>query len=414
MDEQNQAPRLPQTQQTNDPPQQIEPAPMVPDELEPATTGTPPLASTAPYPVALGAFDQNQPQAQSAPAKRKKWPIVAAVAAAMVVLLGAGAALAYTFWYQNPQRVIMDGIANAIQAKTISYAGTMNLADLDDKKTSVKLDLKGAADGSNADLDVVATIIQDDRQYRLSGKGVFDAEGVLYVRFQDIGKMIDDVLKSNPEAGLPEGTAPLIDKLVAKLDNRWVKIRPSDLKELSGEGADALTCMKETSDMLRNDKNAKKELATLYQKNPFIRVDENLGTKNGSIGYVISPDEVKQKAFWTDMKNTALYKKLQSCGNDLEVDQEDLNSDEINSQRTEIWVSQWQHEITQLKVTAEDKDGANVELVWLPIFNKEVKIDVPGDAATLSELQADIQNIMMEYMMGQMSAESSLAPGLEL
>lgn len=411
MDDQDEFPVQPQNPLPDYPSRPRAEIPVPPAEFEPATTGDQSPGSGLPAPVPPSTANPGGTAYQPHNAKRKKWPIFAASAAA-VVLLGASSALAYTY-YQNPDRVIMDGFSKALQAKSIAFTSIVNVTNLGEA-ASVKLDIKGATDGKKADLDVAALIKQDDQQYQLQGKGVFDENGILYIRLQDIGKTVNAFLGSNPGTALPEGMKPLIGKLAEKLNDRWIKIRPSDIKGYSSQGADTLTCLKEASAMLRNGQDARRELATLYLKNPFINVDEKLGTKNGSLGYVISPDETKQKAFWEGMKNTAVYKKFQACGGDADADQKDPGTDGVKNQHTEIWLSQWQHEITQVKVRTEGKDGAIADLSWLPTFNRPVTIDVPDDVTTLSELQADIQNAVFQYMTTQVGVMSQPGSGQKL
>jgi hypothetical protein len=106
------------------------------------------------------------------------------------------------------------------------------------------------------------------------------------------------------------------------------------------------------------------------------------------------------------MKDTALYKELRDCDDSFEFDEKDLQTDDtVKSERTEIWLSQWQHEITSVNVRSEDREGAVTEVSWLPKFNGEVSVDIPKDARTLTELQSDIQAIFMEYMMSQLETE---------
>lgn len=415
MDEQNQTPVPPQNTQSDYYPQQSSelpaPTPVLPNEVEPETRQIPSVEGGAPASASADAASAGSAEQLEQPLKpkRKKSLIIAAATAVLIVLLGAGAAFAYVFWYQNPQHVIMDGLGKALQAKTLTYTGSLNLSNPTDK-LSVKLAIAGAAGGGNANLDVTATISQQDQQYPLHGNGVFDNKGNLYVRFQDVAKTIDSLIKNNPDIDLPKEAQPLVDKLVAKVDNRWIKISASDLKDYSSDGADTMTCINNARDALRSDQSVRRELTNLYQKNPFVHVDENLGIKDGSLGYVVSPDEAKLKTFVSGLKNTAIYKKIHDCDNNFEINQDDFTTDDIKNQRVEIWLSQWQHEITRASVNQEDKDGTKTELSWLPTFDKEVDIKIPNDTTTLSELQADIQDIFTQYMMSQMSGASSMTP----
>jgi hypothetical protein len=378
-----------------------------PIEVEPATQSSNPVVPVLPSPVSTHGEEPMDDQAmKSSLIRRRKVPVFALGAALLIVLFAAASALAYT-WYQNPDRVIMDGFAKALQAKTVAYSGTITAkGPNDDSKSFMKLDIKGAAAGGNANVEVKATIEQDSQQFEISGKGVFAKDGTLYIQFKDLQKLLDGYLQDNPEMRLPEESKPLIDKLLAKVDGRWIKISPSDLEDYSSEVKNTMTCIQDATVSFRNDEQVRNEFMAIYQSHPFVRMEDSLGIKNGSYGYVIGTDKEKEKAFWIASKKTKFYKQLVECDDSFKIDEEDMEpEDTVKSERTEIWLSQWRHEITRVNVRSESNDGSITEMSWLPVFNEQISVDIPSDARTLTELQADMEAIFEEYMMSQIGED---------
>ena len=79
-------------------------------------------------------------QVVTSPKKGKRGLLWAIVALVIVVLLGGGSALAYNFWYQNPNKVVSDALLHAVTAKTVSMTGTLDMSTKDYK---VKLEVSG-------------------------------------------------------------------------------------------------------------------------------------------------------------------------------------------------------------------------------------------------------------------------------
>jgi hypothetical protein len=378
-----------------------------PIEVEPTTESSNSVVPVLPTPISAQSGELKDSQTlQPSLIRRRKVPVFALGTALLIVMLAAVSALGYT-WYQNPDRVIMDGLSKALQAKTMAYTGTVTLSGTGgDSKSSMKFDIKGATAGGNSDIEVKATIAHDSNKFELNGKGVFAKDGTIYVQFKDLKKNLDDFLKDNPETQLPEESRPLMDKLLAKVDGRWIKISPSDLDDYSPEVKKTMTCVQDATASFRNDEKVRNEFAAIYKSHPFIRMEDNLGTKNGSVGYAIDTDKDKEKAFWIETKKTSLYKQLVDCDESFEIDDEGVEpEDTTKSERTEIWLSQWQHEITKINLKTESTDGTVTTVSWLPTFNEDTSVDIPSDARTLTELQSDMEDIFEEYMMSQVGED---------
>lgn len=376
----------------------------------PAPTPTP-VAPVAPEPTAVPVQSQQAPQfGQPAPTptpapapafgqppvqptepkkSKKKWFIIGGIIAFVLILLGAGSALAYNVWYQNPDKVLSDAVSNALRAKTATYTGSLDFTQTGSASVSkFTLTVDGKNTSNATEVDVTFDFEYDDTDYSLSGAGLFDADANLYFKVNDVRSTID---KFSDGEELPEA----FDAIITKIDGNWIKVSADDLKEFDEDYAETQTCTKDALAKLENNSDATRELVDLYKAHTFIVVAEELGVQDGSLGYVIEGDEEKAKSFVRGLNDTTIFKELKACDDTFEIDEDDLFSDSSDSGtadgRVELWVSRWSHQFTKVFVTSTN-DGATVELLLEPVFDAEVTVTPPSDAVPLSELQQDIED----------------------
>ncbi|HSW91850.1 MAG TPA: hypothetical protein VLG09_04345 [Candidatus Saccharimonadales bacterium] len=412
----DQTPRQPQAQPQS-PPRPPELTPVMPEaqlpppsqfDVEPTTSPVSPIPTSTPAPSMplppLGHEDIFIPPfTQPVAPKKSKKRLVIILAAILTLLLGGGVSV-YALWYQNPEKVITDGVLHAIQAKSMEYTGTLSM-ETGTYKTKVEIT---GADVSDAHRVAVKMTIPEPfsgDEIPFDGEGVFDAKGDLYVKVKNVDQMI------SPYRGF-FGTAAQksLDKIITKINNKWVKISATDLAGLSQVASKTQTCTAEVIKKYANDSSAVSEITDAYKKNRFIIVDQNLGTKDGSLGYTMKSDETKAKAFVEAVKTTKIYTAIHECDNSFTLNSYDVTiaPDDTNSTaHAEIWVSQWTHQITKISTSAtipngddtpESKIGTNFE----PRFNTGVAISAPEASTTLGELKADIEKLFKdaqaEYM----------------
>lgn len=379
---------IPEVQLQPQPQFEVEPTTTPPRTVSPMSTSIP----STPLPP-LGREDTFIPPFTRpvAPKKSKKRLLII-LASILIALIGGGVSV-YAFWYQNPEKVITDGVMHAIQAKSIEYTGSFSM---EVGSNTSKLELTGA-DVPDAHKVGVKMTISDPftgKEIPIEAEGVFDAKSDLYVKIKDVNDIV------SPYKGfMTEITQRSFDKIIAKVNDKWVKISAMDLAGLSQEASKKQTCMGEVIKKYANDSSAISEITEAYKKNRFIVVDQNLGTKDGSLGYTMKSDEAKVKAFVEAIKTTKVYAALHNCDDSFTITSNDVAIDSANeSSRTEIWVSQWTHQITKLATsstfpTGEGSSTGKDEAVLEPKFNTGVSIASPEASTTLSELMADIQKL---------------------
>lgn len=328
------------------------------------------------------------------PKRRPKWLVPAIIAAVLVVLGGSGA-LAYNFWYQNPQKVISDGLMHALQAKSLTYKATANMkADTGAFTIAVTGVSKDAA--SSADVSVDMTI--DNKPYKINGSLVIDNKSNIYVKVANVDRLVADF-----EMQFPANARVIIGDFIKKVNDQWIVISNDRIKTFSDAYAKMQKCSQAAVEKLQQDKSYSSEVTDLYKAHPFMKITKELGSKDGSLGYEVTEDAAAGKAFAEGLKNTKVYKMMHDCDNSFTIDNSDTSSS-TNDAKVEIWVSRWSHEIT--KVTAsQTKDGSTMSLVFEPVFNTGKSVTTPSNAKSVDELMQDLQDLQAALLQASMEAQ---------
>jgi hypothetical protein len=334
--------------------------------------------------------------------KRKRK--VALIFSAIVVVLLIALGLVYQFWYQNPDKVVTDSIVNAVRAKSVTYTGALEAKG----DMAYKVELTGATDKATSDMNAKVSFSLEGKEYTVDASARFDKNADLFIKFKNVDSLLEMFLGTDPEL------AKTIDQLKAKVEDKWIKVESDALGEFDQEVSKQQDCVSDTIKKFQNDQTVVDEIAKAYDKNRFVQIKENLGSKDGSLGYVLAPDEAKGRAFVKEFKNTKIYKSMVECDKSLEIKEEDKKEGEkaesTTDVRVELWVNQWTHQITKLNATSKDKKDAKQQssILLNPIFNKEINVETPKDTVSLKDLMQDIQNIFQAYLMEQYTAEGEM------
>lgn len=348
-------------------------------------TSRPPIASSPTL-----AYEETPPITPISAPKKKKRLLVILILIASILLI---CALTYALWFQNSNKVVSDGIMQAIAAKTLTYTGTVTSAG--NTKTTITLDGQGSGKGN--EVNAHAVFDTQGKKYTLEGSGVLNDAGDLFFKIKNI-----DDLANNYRTAIPAQSQPLFDKIIAKVNDKWIKISSEDLKNYNENVATAQKCFTDATKKIQDDSATKSEIMTIYKKSPFITIDKNLGNKEGSLGYSLTSDQEKAKSFAKAFKDTAVYKTLQKCDSSFTINDSDplkQSNNKGDKTNVEIWVQQWTHEITKLTVKSGDASN-RIDMTINPIFNHPVTITTPKDATTLEQLQKDVEELLKSASQG--------------
>lgn len=342
------------------------------------------------------------------PKKSKKKFIIGGVIAAVLVLLGGGGALAYTM-YQQPDKVVADGLVNVIKAKMTGATGTATIAS-EDVALTVDVTGKSSDNASALTADVKVKLKSgtlSGNEFDVTADSVFVKDGTLYFRLSNLDKVFDaylDAMFSSDTYGSSADqykayAKSMYSPILAKINNQWIKVSADDLKDIDKDSSDDMKCLTDAFNKLRDDKNVSKEVADTYKANKFITIKEKLGTKDGSMGYLLDFDKDKAKQFGDALENTDFGKSVKDCTKDSSSSSSSSAADETNIKngRFEVWVSQWTHQITQVKASGEDADNAKNTFSFdlKPTYNKLETVDTPKDAKSIKELQSEIESLIL-------------------
>ena len=453
------------TQPNTTPPEDLTPqanAPSTPDafatpvagsSVEPNTASIAGDTSPTPFgPVGSGEALNTTPPSQPGSGSKKKVVIGGILAAVLVLLIGGGAA-AYKMWYQNPNKVVGDALLSVLDATTGTATGT---ATVDSKEVSVKVttDGKSSKDAAGSDTTITFTMKSGElakKDFTVKAGTVLTKDGVVYVKLSNLedaaNSLLDAYIKTQVKAQIEYQNAiyrtqtgkdmteaqkkqleqqvmtqaskaakEQMNPIVKKFDNQWIKI---DLKEFSDEAGKAQKCLTDAYTKLHDDKSVRKEIVTTYEKNQFVVIKDELGAKNGSLGYLVDLNEDKAKQFGKDFKETDFAKDVNKCikdaGGETDDATDDLTDDSTKSPikdgRFEIWVDRWSHKLTGIHYEAAvDEAGSQAKMVADYSFKlgASADVEIPKDAKTLDDLKKEFQTLDGGSSMMQTSSPLSL------
>lgn len=343
------------------------------------------------------------------PKRKPSKTVIGGIIAGALVLLGGGAALGYTMWYQNPDKVVHDAIINTIKAEAVTMAGTVNFTSED---VAFKLDFDSkSSEAGDGEFSVKANITFDDegtdRDINVDGVGRM-VEDTLYFKVGGIKEIFDEFAESEGSP-VPAFASNIIDKV----DNKWISIDPSDYSDISEEVSEQQECTTNLMKKIQSDKGMKDQVIDLYRDNQIVTLKEELGSKSvngiGSLGYEIDLDQDAAVAFTRGLKDTDLGKELKVCNENIDFDQlaDDIanaGGEETSSEvdgKVELWVSRFGHQITELNVQATGDGNESVSVFLHPTFNTTTNVEAPEDAISLKELLEDLQQSFMDQFMNE-------------
>lgn len=369
---------------------------------------------------------------QSSSKKSKKGLIIGAIIAGVFAIFGGGSALAYT-WYQNPDKVVADGLMSAIHARTATMNGTV-LYTSKDTDVSIALDSRGGLeDGGMMSAKLSFTSNERKITIDLEGEAVYAQNGDVYFKVSKVKQAFDKFLnvmvdqmaaeaqkegQKISKAEIDQGKAmyrQLFEPVVLKVDNQWIKVSVADLEKTNKESSEEYKCVQTQLKKLYNDKKTKDDMMGIYQRNKFLVVKEQLGVRDGNLGYVIDIDEAKSKKFGEEFEQSQLSKDIKACSKseDDKSEKDDSASGESNSSmkgRVEVWIGQWNHVLAKVKGETTSKVGDQEQKVTFDFstkFNEPTRVTLPQNAMTIDQFNKEIESVTGS-MLGGMNEEEAV------
>jgi len=322
------------------------------------------------------------------------------VVSLVAVLIFGSTLVGADLWYQNPKKVLNDSIVNVFMAKTSIYDLKLDVTNEvgASEQSNFNVQLNAKQINATGALDADFTVTYEGEKYTVGAEALLDSKGDLYFMVKDI-KSIVDKFKEEYGIYLTPDISSAIDKIVAKIDGTWLKVSSDDLSTYSEDLKKSKECINSSLNKFKNDKTMALEVKAVYEKNPFIIIDKELGFKDGNFGYEVKGSNQNLKNFLDGFKETALYKDLNTCDSNIKIDTTDMDpSEDIseNAPTVTLWVDPWSHRISQISVK-DNEDDYDLSLTTLMQYDKKFDITAPSEYISLSDLQSYVEELVKSF-----------------
>ena len=408
-----------------------EPAPVA----EPASQPVPEQPATpAMQPAQLQPQYQPQmaPRAVSAqPAKKSRLGLILGLVGGGIALLTLIAGvLLYFFWYQNPHKVVTDGVANLVSARQASYSmggdiTPSNTSTSGPSKVTYRVNLQHANQvaGGNGevtmDLPQVGQITVKAQVYMDREAMYFRVENVKDAYDKYIDAMVDRMLqqRSNYSSMTDEEKNAERNKMrdyyhkllekgsmatIKKIDGKWVKMTQDDMRKMSPNRMTTQQCTDAMNAMY--DTKARNEIAAVLRKHGDVFTVEKLNKPaldNGAVGYkvtVASPSSHEARSLSRDLGNTRVGELLRRCSNatstrvttrqngqTIKTERRSvISAPDLSQIDLELWVSPFSHDVK--RIVMKPTSQSSQQPVTINVNDTKVDLRKPSESIPYSEL----------------------------
>lgn len=366
---------------------------------------------------------QSQPAAVQNNTKqrpKKKLLIGLLVAAAMVLAGGAGAATFYVTQNNKPEKVLADAftntVADTLEKKPAVMAGKISFESKGDTPVKVAIGLDGKSSGENGQGSADITVDFSGKTYNIKTSAVVFGDEEFYVKVENLQETVNTLVGSQPEFS---SYSQIFEPVIAKIDNRWIKVTKDDLKEFGMPDEEKLDKCTSALEAVKLSNPDKKALKKLFKENQFIVAGEELGSESisgeKSFHYKLDFNNQAAENFAKQVINLESFAEVKR---DCELDEEKIadgfkegdsktKKDDVKPV-VELWVGKKSRRPTKFRVAASDKEFAVDFDTTVKFDAKDVTIEKPSSSISITDLKDEIQGIM-----GQQTGTPSTVSGFD-
>jgi hypothetical protein len=369
-----------------------------PADVTPASPTAPtPGATPAPLPDAptpnMGDSSSvlgSAPSGMVAQKKGKKPLIIASIVVVLLVVIFGGVAAAYYQVMNKPQNVLDKALLNSFdgtKASSMDFEGSLDIKPKSSDTISTTFtgstDAKAGAFKLNAKVDATVATINLD---------VLSADGsTLYLRVSGLDGLASllglgsgSTSAAGSAADDPLGLDAMIAPLISGLNNQWIQINSSMLKQLTGTDTSVNTKLSDSD---------RQKLGDAYKKNEFIVVSKTFSDEaikgQSSKHYQVTIDKTKLKSFMVAVKADNIS-SLKLTSDDIAAFNKSIDKYDLNKYPVDVWVAKSSKMIDQISFSASS-DGTNVHLrLTVDGYNKPVKVTVPANAKSFLDVLSNL------------------------
>ena len=320
---------------------------------------------------------------------KKKWIILGSVLG--VVLVGG---VASAMWWTSPEKSLSDAMSMNSIPKGGNIKGDIVVTPKDSNAVTITFDSKYKGMVSKTDLGVKMSM--GAMKLDITGGVATTANKRVMFRVNDVR----DTVKSLAQ-GYDDVVEQYYGKLIDKVDNKWVEVTESDLKDATKDSGIDLSCFMDKTTKLINDKAFMKEAADIYSKNAYFSIKDKVGSEKvdgrDSNHIVLAYDKTKAKAYGEALEKTNGLKDLKSCVKDADKDPtSSVTDDSAATPKIELWVDKWSHKVNKI-VVSQDQDGTSTKLTATIGYNDNQSVDVPKADTQFKDLKTEIDSLQQQF-----------------
>lgn len=338
------------------------------------------------------------------PKKRRTGLIIGIVTGSVVLVALIVLTLLYFLWWQNPQRMVNNAVAQLALTKKGVVSGKLTA---ENDELSMTVDFKGVSNApkSSAEADLTVKFKEQPSlgEVQLKLETVVADSETMYVKVDGLMTLLRKALGSSftLDGGLG-GTSysrsevqmlSVLGPVVRKADGNWVKI---STKNLTGVDANS-DCVTGLMKKLQSNDKARQELADIYRKNGFLVVKRSIEDKNGARGFEIDlkSDAAKDKAkkFAEELNKTDVGRDLKRCFEKDSTRDGASKKTAADNATLKIWVDGWSHTLRSVELSGS-QDGTKISMSFDLQLDKEQEVKVPTDAKDLKEVLGPLNSML--------------------
>lgn len=338
------------------------------------------------------------------PKKRRTGLIIGIVTGSVVLVALIVLTLLYFLWWQNPQRMVNNAVAQLALTKKGVVSGKLTA---ENDELSMTVDFKGVSNApkSSAEADLTVKFKEQPSlgEVQLKLETVVADSETMYVKVDGLMTLLRKALGSSftLDGGLG-GTSysrsevqmlSVLGPVVRKADGNWVKI---STKNLTGVDANS-DCVTGLMKKLQSNDKARQELADIYRKNGFLVVKRSIEDKNGARGFEIDlkSDAAKDKAkkFAEELNKTDVGRDLKRCFEKDSTRDGVSKKTAADNETLKIWVDGWSHTLRSVELSGS-QDGTKISMSFDLQLDKEQEVKVPTDAKDLKEVLGPLNSML--------------------
>ena len=312
-----------------------------------------------------------------APSKGKKMLILAVAAVLFVLVVVGGVAAAFYQVMNRPQNVLNTALENAFSSTKVTSASFEGSVDVKPKDgTTLTTTFTGSADAKTGAMTLSAKL---DAVVATVGLDLRTTDGTtLYLRVSGLDGLA--ALLSQGSSSDSGSTIDAFAPLISTLNNQWVEINPSMIKQLTGTDTNLNAKLTDAD---------RQKLADAYKSHQFLIVsksfkDEAIKGKQ-SKHYQITIDKTQLKAFVTTVANDHIA--------GLKPTTDGINSfnkmvDKLDTAKypVDVWISKSDKLIDQVSLTATS-NGTTITLrSTMDDYNAPVHVTAPDGAKSILDI----------------------------